>query len=304
MARIKFTFPWFECGRNSSSSDKNNLKEPHMVDADNTTAEVMSSRKRKRRNAFLESDGSSGDGRTAERNKDNMMMNIKKTERSCLVQENNQHCFNDTEFEVAEILHNLGTFFLERLKSETSKNSSPSNVSASSTDKEKVSKNTSKTTLTPPRVSPMRRERTRAVNQPSSELPENFKNVIRNMGGSEITFVIEKSLCMSDLNRQQNRLSIPSAKVKDTKFLLKAELTSLDDKGEIKVKLIQPSLEIGELSLVKWFMAKENGSVSSSFILRSNWMNVAEANKLKENDVVQVWSFRVEEKLCIAIVKL
>ncbi|XP_016185825.1 B3 domain-containing protein At1g05920-like [Arachis ipaensis] len=126
------------------------------------------------------------------------------------------------------------------------------------------------------------------------------------MGGSRITLLIEKTLYNSDLNPQQNRLSIPSQQVKDKDFLLPTELEILEEKKGIKVKLIQPSLEMTELTLIKWFMHKgpKSEKVSISYILRSNWVKVAKANNLGEDDVVQVWSFRVEEKLCMAIVKL
>ncbi|MED6205929.1 hypothetical protein PIB30_022213 [Stylosanthes scabra] len=291
MARSRFTFPWFQCGRNSpSSSDENKLKEP-LMDADNSTSEVLPLRKRKRANAFLESEGS-GDGRTAPPNEENKTMKTTKIERSCSVQENNnhQHYFNEAEIEVAEILQNLNTSFLERLNLETSN----STVTSSPSNAPRVS------------LSPINRERRGAVNQrnPEPELPQNFKTVISDRGGSRISLVIEKTLCASDLNRQQNRLSMPSAQIKDREFVFPAELASLDNKGEIKVEVIQPSLEISELTLVKWFMPKDNGSVSTTYVLRSNWMDVAEANELQKYDVVQVWSFRVQEQLCMAIVKL
>ncbi|RYR26390.1 hypothetical protein Ahy_B02g060626 [Arachis hypogaea] len=76
------------------------------------------------------------------------------------------------------------------------------------------------------------------------------------MGGSRITLLIEKTLYNSDLNPQQNRLSIPSQQVKDKDFLLPTELEILEEKKGIKVKLIQPSLEMTELTLIKWFMHK------------------------------------------------
>ncbi|XLS48094.1 hypothetical protein HN51_022452, partial [Arachis hypogaea] len=36
----------------------------------------------------------------------------------------------------------------------------------------------------------------------------------------------------------------------------------------------------------------------------SNWVKVAKANNLEKDDVVQVWSFRVDKKLCMAITVL
>ncbi|RYQ83849.1 hypothetical protein Ahy_B10g102713 [Arachis hypogaea] len=142
------------------------------------------------------------------------------------------------------------------------------------------------------------------------------------MGGSRITLLIQKTLYHSDLNPQQNRLSIspdhPLARycplrqkqnrealcaeadniVLAGDFLLPTELEILEEKKGIKVKLIQPSLEITELTLIKWFMHKAQSQ------RKSNWVKVAKANNLEKDDVVQVCSFRVDEKLCMAIVKL
>ncbi|MED6207675.1 hypothetical protein PIB30_037977 [Stylosanthes scabra] len=253
MAKTKFNLVGFEWnwGRHSSSSGKNKLKEPPL-DTDNSTVdEVPSSRKRKSANAFgygLELEGSSESDRRTVVNRKSRMMNIKRIERGCLVQ-NNQHYFNNAEFEVADILLNLDTYFLERVNLEISDSNTP-------IDQVRVfSNSTSKKTINLG-VSHIRKQRKRSVNETTFELPQNFKNVISDM--------------------------------------------ELEKGGEIKVKLIQPSLEITELTLVKWSI----GSVSTSYILRSNWMNVAEANKLKNDDVIQVWSFLVQEKLCMAIVKL
>nr|XP_029150503.1 B3 domain-containing protein At1g05920 [Arachis hypogaea] len=177
---------------------------------------------------------------------------------------------------------------------------SPSAVNSGlSADQEQISNKNSKKTVD----SRSKKESKKPVNQEPSELPQNFKN-FSDMGGSRITLLIEKTLYHSNLNPRQNRLSIPSQQDKD--FLLPTELEILEEKKGIKVKLIQPSLETTELTLIKWFMHKgpESEKVSISYILRSNWVKVAKANNLEKDDVVQVWSFRVDEKLCMAIVKL
>ncbi|MED6163089.1 hypothetical protein PIB30_076549 [Stylosanthes scabra] len=237
MARTEFSFTsWLEWDRHySSSCGMKKLKEP-LMNADNSTID-------------------------------------EKTERGRFVQ-NNQHDFNNAEFEVADILLNLNTYFLERVNLEVSNgtvNSNPSYVNTP-TDQVRVFSNSIFKKTVNFGVSRIKKQTKKSVNQTTFELPQNFKNVISDMGGSRITLLIEKTLYKSDLDRQQNLDTV--------------------------------NAEITELTLVKWFMPKENGSVSTSYILRSNWMNVAEANILKKDDVVQVWSFRVQEKLCMAIVKL
>ncbi|OIV90262.1 hypothetical protein TanjilG_11990 [Lupinus angustifolius] len=138
-----------------------------------------------------------------------------------------------------------------------------------------------------------------------SELPQEFIDKINEMGGNETTLLITKSLFDSDLNEQQNRLSIPSKQIKNENFVREGELDDLEGGKCIEVKLIQPSLEVTNLTLAKWNMRKNDGKVSSSYVLRSSsWKKVIKANQLKVNDRIQVWSFRIQEELCMAIVKV
>ncbi|XLS56507.1 hypothetical protein HN51_006262, partial [Arachis hypogaea] len=89
------------------------------------------------------------------------------------------------------------------------------------------------------------------------------------MGGIIITLVIEKTTYDLDLNLQQNGLLIPSQQVKNSSFLRPTKLESLEGKKEIEVKLMQLSLEITELTLVKWVMRKDVGAekANTSYIL-------------------------------------
>ncbi|RYQ99695.1 hypothetical protein HN51_050104 [Arachis hypogaea] len=312
--RAKLSCQWLQCKPRSSSSG-------------HSTVVVPFSSKRKAANVSgycLESEGTSHGMREGANEEEKRM--IKKTKADCFIQ-NKQFDFKDDELEVVDILFNLPRNFLERVNLETSSSAANSSPSA---DQEQVSKESSKKPVNQARNSPSAdqervsnknskktvssldsrsmKESKKPVNQNQelSELPQNFKNLISDMGGSKITLLIEKTLYQSDLNPQQNRLSIPSQQVKDKDFLLPTELEILEEKKGIKVKLIQPSLEITELTLIKWFMHKgpESEKVSISYVLRSNWVKVAKANNLEKDDVVQVWSFRVDEKLCMAIVKL
>lgn len=139
---------------------------------------------------------------------------------------------------------------------------------------------------------------TSATTDTTLELPQEFKNKISELGGTDITLIIQKSLFPTDLNPNHNRLSIPLNQIKNGDFLREA------DKNAIEVPLIQPSLELTRVTLAKWDMRKPSGSVNSSYVLRSTWLKVAKANQLKPDDVVQVWSFRVHDKLHLALVKV
>ena len=45
-------------------------------------------------------------------------------------------------------------------------------------------------------------------------------------------------------------------------------------------------------------MPKETGNTISTYALRSTWNYVRESNDLKIDDVVQLWSFRVDKEAC------
>ncbi|RYR60513.1 hypothetical protein Ahy_A04g017571 isoform A [Arachis hypogaea] len=97
---------------------------------------------------------------------------------------------------------------------------------------ERVSKEDSKKTVSSV-DSRSKKETKKPVNQEFFELPQNFKNLISEMGGSRITLVIEKILYDSDLNSQQNRLLIPSQQAKNSGFVPPTKLESLEEKMEI-----------------------------------------------------------------------
>ncbi|XVE92209.1 hypothetical protein REPUB_Repub01dG0077200 [Reevesia pubescens] len=43
---------------------------------------------------------------------------------------------------------------------------------------------------------------------------------------------------------------------------------------------------------------------SSSYVMTNPWNSVVKNNRLKIDDIVQLWSFRVKSKLCFALVKV
>ncbi|RYR60516.1 hypothetical protein Ahy_A04g017573 [Arachis hypogaea] len=204
----------------SLSSDKNKLKEP-LMDSDDST--VPFSIKKKVANAFgycLKSEGSSR-GMIEETNEEEKrMLNIKRRKRD----------FNDDEFEVVDILDNLLRNFLERLNLETSNNTVNSSPSA---DEEQISKEESKKTVTSVDFC-SKKNKKKTVNPEYSELPQNFRNLISDMGGNRITLVIKKTLYDSYLNPQQKGLLIPPS----NRTMLPMVLMQTTDKNKLKEPLV------------------------------------------------------------------
>ncbi|WCJ38640.1 hypothetical protein M5689_019689 [Euphorbia peplus] len=123
-------------------------------------------------------------------------------------------------------------------------------------------------------------------------------------GGSNVELVITKRLFATDLNTHHDRLAIPANQAKDNcGFLTTEEKALLDIQGNtLDVELIEPSLEESKLKLVKW-----NYKQSYSYNLRTSWNNVLKRNIdrfFKLNDVIQLWSFRVNGQLWFALQKV
>ncbi|XP_059434150.1 putative B3 domain-containing protein At2g27410 isoform X2 [Corylus avellana] len=138
---------------------------------------------------------------------------------------------------------------------------------------------------------------------PPPDLPEEFKNRIEAMGGRQVVLVIQKALYDTDLKKNNSRLSIPLRQIKGD-FLGDDERESLAQQNELNVPFIEPSHKVNNMILRQWDMPKESGKTCSTYVLRTNWNEVSQENGLRPKDVVQVWSFRVdnEQKLCLALV--
>ncbi|KAJ8544073.1 hypothetical protein K7X08_025691 [Anisodus acutangulus] len=147
-------------------------------------------------------------------------------------------------------------------------------------------------------------------------LPIEFKNAITEFGGclKSAILVIEKTLFETDVKPAEGRLSIPQKEV--TKFLRLGEIflnpeeearlsTRIGGKmSTMSVTLIEPSRKKCKVNLRKWFMNKDNGKISSSYVLVTYWNEVVRRNALKSGTLVQLWAFRKGEDLCFALVKV
>ena len=67
----------------------------------------------------------------------------------------------------------------------------------------------------------------------------------------------------------------------------------------IRVKVIEPGLEGRDLTFKKW-----NYENSSNYVLVNTWYEVVVKNELRSGDEIQIWAFRIDGKLALALVKL
>ncbi|KAJ9555972.1 hypothetical protein OSB04_010586 [Centaurea solstitialis] len=129
---------------------------------------------------------------------------------------------------------------------------------------------------------------------------ELLRDFIRESGGSpeSAVFVVEKQLTKTDVNRKQARLLMPISQDKFRAFLRAPEKERLNTEGNIKVTVFDPKLRKSTMNLRSWKMNQPYP------VLKTGWNEVVAANKLKENTVLQVWSFRVDEELCFALLRV
>ncbi|KAL3570571.1 hypothetical protein D5086_027820 [Populus alba] len=141
---------------------------------------------------------------------------------------------------------------------------------------------------------------------PVAELPQEVKERIASMNGKDVELVVDKQLYATDVTDGNNRLSIPLRQVIAKNFLTDEEKRALIDSNCLKVKILEPSLEmVSDMNLKQWNMFKEKGSTgSSSYVFMTQWNSLRRRSNLLRLDRIQVWSFRVENDLYFALVKV
>jgi hypothetical protein len=136
-------------------------------------------------------------------------------------------------------------------------------------------------------------------------MPTKFMDKIKAMQGSDIEPVIQKELTSSDVQPSLDRLLIPSGQMIRPEFLSEEEQDRITKKEADKhfkgmeVALIEPGLQESTIFLKKWKLGNTN-----PYVLSKPWIKVAERNKLKSSNTIQLWSFRVNESLHLALIKL
>ncbi|KAL9247054.1 hypothetical protein vseg_020525 [Gypsophila vaccaria] len=122
------------------------------------------------------------------------------------------------------------------------------------------------------------------------ELSLEYRQKISDLGGSDPRLVTEKKLRKSDVSSKKGRLKMPYSK-------------RLDDFGEIKEMKVKVYHQLGS-NVSETFLTFTRSCADSSFVFAGSWNSIVEASNLKKDDVVQVWSFRQDEKLSFALIKL
>ncbi|KAK2641192.1 hypothetical protein Ddye_022955 [Dipteronia dyeriana] len=145
-----------------------------------------------------------------------------------------------------------------------------------------------------------------SINDKVQEMPENMRKLIDSMNGNNIMIVIRKKLFFTDTNGHYHRMSIPEKQVRSANFLTPEEKEWVNNEGgEMTPLFIQPSLAVSELVFKRWTMAKsDSNKCSYVYVLTSGWNDVISANHLKQGDQVQLWSFRINHQLCLALARV
>ncbi|KAH1084150.1 hypothetical protein J1N35_023911 [Gossypium stocksii] len=139
------------------------------------------------------------------------------------------------------------------------------------------------------------------VSYPLPLLPQSFKqHIVEKLGGSDFVLVIQKKLFFSDVNPQASRFLIPFSQLKSHEFLNDSEVKYLKTKKDaIKARLLEPSMKETEINFNKWVMGN-----SSMYVITTSWNSIVKNNQLEVDNIVQLWSFRVNSTLCFALQKL
>ncbi|KAF2287536.1 hypothetical protein GH714_001213 [Hevea brasiliensis] len=138
------------------------------------------------------------------------------------------------------------------------------------------------------------------------DMPDEWWDKIRTKGGTDVKLVIMKQMFATDLNPHHDRFSIPFKQIRDSSFLTEDEKSKLKEQKEnIPVTLMEPCGDESKMLLRQW-----NLKSSSTYVLTSSWKKVLERNhqgssgKFKQNDIVQLWSFRRNGELLLALFKV
>ncbi|KAL0739967.1 hypothetical protein Bca4012_081480 [Brassica carinata] len=134
------------------------------------------------------------------------------------------------------------------------------------------------------------------------------------MGGTGETLITKRTLTTTDVDKGQSHLSIPMSSLLTHSFMKSDEKEKIenrvkgDKEGGLTVKVIDPKLQVWELKMRRSHDTKKKrkttGKTSSLYYLAYQWNHVVKANKFKQCDELQLWSFRSQQKICLALVLL
>ncbi|KAJ6876946.1 hypothetical protein NC651_029843 [Populus alba x Populus x berolinensis] len=138
---------------------------------------------------------------------------------------------------------------------------------------------------------------------PAPNFSSQIKDRIDHQEGrdSEIKLRIMKQVFKTDMNMHHDRFSMPVNQIKDIKdFLKENEIEGTE------VKLVEMGLKDDDVHQSTMRLRKCHINSSISYVLASNWSDFLRRNEgaLKENDIVQVYSFRRDGKLWCVLIKI
>ncbi|XP_011006365.1 PREDICTED: uncharacterized protein LOC105112372 [Populus euphratica] len=127
-------------------------------------------------------------------------------------------------------------------------------------------------------------------------LPHEVKERIASMKGKDVELVVDKQLYATDMEDGNSRLSIPLRQVIAKNFLSDEEKGALIDGNCLKVKILEPSLEmVSDMNLKQWNMFKEKGSKTTSTLLLLRLV------KDKKNEIVLTEAIPVHQLVAMLV---
>ncbi|KAG6750581.1 hypothetical protein POTOM_045079 [Populus tomentosa] len=138
---------------------------------------------------------------------------------------------------------------------------------------------------------------------PAPNFSSQIKDRIDHQEGrdSEIKLRIMKQVFKTDMSMHHDRFSMPVNQIKDIKdFLKENEIEGTE------VKLVEMGLKDDDVHQSTMRLRKCHINSNISCVLASNWSDFLRRNEgaLKENDIVQVYSFRRDGKLWCVLIKI
>ncbi|GAU40011.1 hypothetical protein TSUD_258040 [Trifolium subterraneum] len=148
------------------------------------------------------------------------------------------------------------------------------------------------------------------VQEEQPNLPLAFKEKIEQLEGNDVKLVIQKKLTMTDVTRNNGRLSIPiGKKIEEGSLLTQEEGLYLDyvpqKKGKhrldgMSVSMLDTNLKLwDDMCFKKWKMGK-----SEVYNITGGWYKLVVENHLEKDQKIQLWSFKRDNHLNFALVKL
>ncbi|XP_050222063.2 putative B3 domain-containing protein At2g27410 [Mercurialis annua] len=147
-------------------------------------------------------------------------------------------------------------------------------------------------------------EKEEEINITTVIIPCELQRKITEKGGTEPKLVMTKKVTRTDLSSNHGCLSMPAKQLSDRSFIDDDEREVLEYYEELYVMFMEPCGEDSAVVMKKWDYANKKGY---KYILRRYWNDIVSRNcnrEFKENDMIQIWSFRVHGVLWLTLFKV